>query len=205
MIAVAILGGVALGAALLLVVHRERGLQLMALGLLALVLTVVFLVVGAPVPALGMILLGGISTLLLLAPVSQEPRNKDSVEARSRRLSPVALAVEAAGALAVVTVLLFVGTASWSELHSARVQQPSPALVGRHLLLGTGVSVLGLILLTATVVIGMTALVRRDRRELAEDQAEATRRRRAAEQQRRARQREAAREAARQARRRDLR
>lgn len=205
MIAVAILGGVALGAALLLVVHRERGVQLMALGLLALVLTVVFLVVGAPVPALGMLLLGGISTLLLLAPVSQELRNKDSVEARSQRLSPVALAVEAAGALAVVTVLLFVGTASWSEFHSARLQQPSLALVGRHLLLGTGVSVLGLILLTATVMIGMTALVRRDRRELAEDQAEATRRRRAAEQQRRARQREAAREAARQARRRDLR
>ena len=205
MIAVAVLGGIALGAAVLLMLRRERITQLMALGLVAVALTVAFGVVGAPLPALGMLLMGGLSTALLLWPVSSDQPRPATAEGSSQQLITGTVAVEAAVAVASVAVLIVLGISARSDFHHSPAELPSIALVGRHILLGTGVSVLGLLVLTATLMVGMTALVKRDRRELAEDQAEATRRRRAAEQRRRARQREAAREAARQARRRDVR
>jgi len=205
MIAVAVLGGIALGAAVLLMLRRERITQLMALGLVAVALTVAVGVVGAPLPALGMLLMGGLSTALLLWPVSSDLPKPATAEGPSQQLITGTVAVEAAVAVASFAVLIVLGISARSDFHHSPAELPSIALVGRHILLGTGVSVLGLLVLTAALMVGMTALVKRDRRELAEDQAEATRRRRAAEQRRRARQREAAREAARQARRRDVR
>ncbi len=199
MIAVAVLGGVAIGAEILVVVRRERPFQLLACLVAALAVALALAVAGAVVPAVGMVVLGGMAGVLVLMPLNQERRPDLQPEARSG--SRVSLSLEVGAALGVVALLLGAGFAARSSFHHPTGQAPSLSAVGHQIVLGVGVSVLGLIVLAATLLVGATALIARDRREVAEDQAEAQRRRRAAEQERRARQRAAARAAARQARR----
>ncbi|MHB1575331.1 MAG: hypothetical protein ACYCX9_02290 [Candidatus Dormibacteria bacterium] len=195
--AAAALGGVAVGAGLLVVLRRDRSFQLLACLLVAVAVALAMAVAGAVLPAIGALLLGGVGGLLALAPLARD------LQAGPRRVprDPLAIGLEAAAALFVVALLVGAGVAARASFHSHSGQMPSLGAVGHQVVLGAGVPLLGLVLVAATVLIGTTALVGRDRREVAEDQAEAQRRRRSAEQQRRARQRAAAREAARQARR----
>ncbi|MHB1639872.1 MAG: hypothetical protein ACYCUD_08550 [Candidatus Dormibacteria bacterium] len=199
MIAVAVLGGVAIGAGILVVVRRERPFQLLACLVVSLAVALALAVAGAVVPAVGMVVLGGVAGALVLMPLDQERRPDPQPDARPG--SRASLAVEMGAALSVVALLLGAGFAARSSFHHPAGQAPSLTAVGHQIVLGVGVPVLGLMVLAATVLVGATALIGRDRREVAEDQAEAQRRRRAAEQERRARQRAAARAAARQARR----
>lgn len=195
MIATAALGGIAVGAGLLVVLRRDRSWQLLAGLVVAVALALAMAVAGAALPAIGLLLLGGAGGALVLAPIAGDPPAGDQGGARAR------IALEAAVALCVVALLLGAGVAARASFEGRGRPTPSLMEVGHQVLLGAGVPMLGLVLLAATVLIGTTALVGRDRREAAEDQAEAQRRRRLAEQQRRNRQRAAAREAARQARR----
>lgn len=201
MIGIAVAGGIAIGAAISLVLRRERLLQLLALGLMSLAVAVALLIAGAALPALAVLLLGTIAEVALLTPLSRP----FSAGAAPARLTPAqhrtSIGVAAVAAVAATGLLIAAGIAARSALAGRVATSPSLVVVGRHFLVGAGVGVLGLLILAATVVVGASTLVQRDRREVAEEQAEAVRRRRVAEQERRAAQREAARAAARAARR----
>lgn len=201
MIGIAAAGGVSVGASLVLLVRRERSVQLLALGLMSLALALTLGLAGAPLPGLAVLLLGAVADLVLMSGLSR-PFRQGAVLAEAEPPQRRASAVLAgASALAAVAVLFGAGVAGRSALAGRGARSPSIADVGHHLLIGAGVGVLGVLLLVATVLVGMSTLAARDRRELAEEQSEAVRRRRALEQQRRARQREEARAAARAARR----
>ncbi len=201
MIGIAAAGGVTVGAAITLLVRRERSLQLWALGLMSLALALAILLAGALLPALAVLILGAVAQVAMMSPLSRPFR----ADREPAPLPPAQLRTSIGiGALAaVVAAGLLVGAGIASRAALGSRPQPAPSLVdvGRHLVLGTGVGVLGLLILAAAVMVGGSTLVGRDRREQAEEQAEAARRRRAAQQQRRAEQREAARAAARAARR----
>ncbi|MGH7666734.1 MAG: hypothetical protein ACREN1_05420 [Candidatus Dormibacteria bacterium] len=201
MVGVAACCGVALGAALGLLLRRERPFQLLAVGLLSVALAVAFLLSGAALPAIGVLLLGAIASVVLLGPSAraETPRSPDEAPIEERGWGPLLLS--AAVALAVTGVLIGAGWASRSDLLAGAQAKPSLALVGHQLVMGTGVAVLALVVLAGATVVGGAALIQRDPREAAEEQAEQSRRRRLEAQRRRQAQREAARAAARAARR----
>ncbi len=201
MIGVAAAGGVALGAAITLVLRRERSLQLGALGLMSLAVAVALLLAGAVLPFLAVLILGVVAEVAMLSPLARPFRSGLAPTQPGPAQLWASIGLAAAAAVVVAALLIASGIASRSAFGAQSRLSPSLADVGRHFLLGAGVGVLGLLVLAAAVMVGASALVERDRRELAEEQAEAIRRRRAAEQQRRAAQREAARAAARAARR----
>ncbi|MGH7612015.1 MAG: hypothetical protein ACREN4_08345 [Candidatus Dormibacteria bacterium] len=195
MVAVAALLGVAFGAGVGLVLRRERAFTLAALAVMAIALALALLLAGAGLPALGMVLLGGVTAVVLLAPATTAriPRPRPGGRAQ------VALAVLAG--LAGAGVLLGAGVASRSDLGRSGRVAPSLTLVGQHLVMGTGVAALALLLLAAVTVVGAAALAQRDPREAAEEQVEQARARRREAQERRQAAREAARAASRAARR----
>jgi uncharacterized membrane protein len=200
-IGVAALAGVAVGAALVIVLRPPRATQLLGMVLMTLALAAAFVAAGALLPGLGMLLLGALAGPAVLAPLNRRPSGSNTPEAGFSPWRRTMLLLNAALGIAVAALLVGAGIAARSGFHHPTGQAPSLSLVGQHVLLGMGVPVLGLVVLTAATLVGAAALVARDRREMAEDQAEAQRRRRAEEQARRARQRAAARAAARQARR----
>lgn len=192
MVGVAAALGVALGAALGLLVRRERAIQLAATGLLALALAVALLLAGAPLPALGMLLLGGVTPLVFLMPAV------GAAAARPAGPRPWAAVVAAgAAALGAGGVILGAGIASRGDLIRGGASPPGLAAVGQHLVMGTGVPLLALLILAATTVVAGAALIQRDPREAAEEQLELARARRQEAHRLRQEQREAARAAAR--------
>ncbi len=195
MLGVAAAGGVAVGAALILVLRRERSVQLLAMAVLALALAVSFAIAGDWLPALGMLLIGGVGEAVLLAPLARGLPTSDSPP---RRRLPWAAA---AAALALLALLLGTGFADRAAFIGRAGAVPSLAQVGRQLLLHSGLAVLVVLLLLAAMVVGGSALIQRDTRELAEFHAETVRQRRLEQQQARRRQRELARAEARAARR----
>ncbi|HUY55632.1 MAG TPA: hypothetical protein VMV23_10795 [Candidatus Nanopelagicaceae bacterium] len=202
MVGVAACSGIAVGSALGLLLRRDRSFQLLALGLLSLALAAAFALAGAPLPALGALLMGALSEVVLLAPSARTPVEADEPDARAESRHWAVTGISALAALAVVGVLIGVGLASRSALTVSRLTQPGLAQVGHQLVMGTGVAVLVVGLLAATTVVGGAALIQRDPREAAEEQMEQSRRRRLEVQRRRQAQREEARAAARAARRR---
>jgi hypothetical protein len=201
LIGIAAAGGISVGAALVLLVRRERSVQLPALGLMSLALAIALTLAGAPLPGLAVLLLGVFADLFLVSTLSR-PFREGAVPAVAPQLQHwVSTAVAAVVAAATLAVLIGIGIAGRSALAGREKQSPSITEVCHRLLVGSGVGALGLLLLVAIVLVGMATLVGRDRRELAEEQSEANRRRRALEQQRRAQQRAEARAAARAARR----
>ena len=201
MIGVAVLIGIAVGAALLIVLRPPRPTKVLALALMTVALAAAFALAGALLPGLGMLLLGALAGPAVLAPLNRRQALPTTPAGASSTWRGVVLGADAVLAVAVAALLVATGIAARSGFRHPEGQAPSLSLVGQHVLLGMGVPVLGLVVLTAATMVGAAALVARDQREVAEDQAEAQRRRRAEEQARRARQRAAARAAARQARR----
>lgn len=201
MLGVAACCGIAVGAGLGLVIRRDRGFQLLALGLLSLALAVAFLIAGAALPALGALLTGVVAELFLLAPtVGEQGPEPTPLRARGAwHLGAAALAGLAA--LAAVGVLLGAGFASRGQLLSGLAAAPSVGQVGHQLVMGTGVALLAVAVLAAATVVGGAAISQRDQREAAEERAQQSRGQRMEAQQRRRQQREAARRAARAARR----
>jgi NADH:ubiquinone oxidoreductase subunit 6 (subunit J) len=202
MVGVAACSGIAVGSALGLLIRRDRSFQLLALGLLSLALAAAFVLAGAPLPALGALLMGAFTEVVVLAPAARTPVEADEQDAQAESRHWAVTGVSALAALAVVGVLIGVGVASRSALTVSRVTLPTLAQVGHQLVMGTGVAVLVVGLLAATTVVGGAALIQRDPREAAEEQMEQARRRRLEAQRRRQAQREQARAAARAARRR---
>jgi len=205
MVGVAACSGVAVGAALGLLVRRDRPFQLAALGLLSLALAGAFLLAGAPLPALGDLLLGTLAEVVLLAPSARAQVEAEDPGARKEPRHWGAIGISALAALAAVGVLIGAGWASRGELASGLPAQPTLAQIGHQLVMGTGIAVLVVALLAATTVVGGAALIQRDPREAAEEQLQQARRRRLELQRRRQAQREEARAAARAARRRSSR
>ena len=202
MVGVAAFSGVAVGAALGLLLRRDRAFQLAALGMLSVALAAAFVLAGAPLPALGALLMGALAEVVLLAPSARAQVEAQEPGTRGEPQGWVAIGIPAVAAAAVVGVLIGVGVASRGALTIARSVQPTLAQVGHQLVMGTGIAVLVVGLLAATTVVGGAALIQRDPREAAEEQLEQARRRRLDAQRRRQAQREEARVAARAARRR---
>jgi NADH:ubiquinone oxidoreductase subunit 6 (subunit J) len=202
MVGVAAFSGVAVGAALGLLIRRDRTFQLAALGLLSLALAAAFLLAGAPLPALGALLLGAFSGMVLLAPSARAQPEAGEPGTGSEPRHWGSIAISAVAALAAAAVLIGAGVASRAGLAATLASQPTLAQVGRQLVMGSGIAVLAVGLLAATTVVGGAALIQRDPREAAEEQIEQSRRRRLESQRRRQAQREQARAAARAARRR---
>jgi hypothetical protein len=202
MIGVAAFLGVAVGAALGLLIRRERPFQLAALGALSVALAGAFVLAGAPLPAVGALLLGALSEVVLLAPSARTQVEAEEPGDRAEPRRWGSIGISAAAALAVVGTLIGAGVASRGVLSVARAAQPTLTQVGHQLVMGSGVAVLVVGLLAATTVVGGAALIQRDPREAAEEQLQKSRRRRLEAQRRRQAQREQARAAARAARRR---
>ena len=203
MLGVAACCGVAVGSSVALLIRRDRSVQVVALGLLSLALAVAFLLAGAALPGLGVLLMGALAEVVLLSPSARStPEAQDSGRiARPTALVPIVLS--AVAALAALGLLVAAGVASRAELAAGAVaSRPTLAQVGHQLVMGAGVAVLALALLVATTVVGGAALIQRDPREAAEEQLRQARTRRLEAQRRRQAQREAARAAARAARRR---
>ncbi|MHB1527144.1 MAG: hypothetical protein ACYCZN_12865 [Candidatus Dormibacteria bacterium] len=201
MIGIAAAGGVTVGAAITLLVRRERSLQLLALGLMSLAVAVALLLAGAVLPSLAVLVLGVVAQVAMMSPLSRPFRADHEPAPLPPAPLRTSVGIAALAAVAAFALLVGAGVAGRVALSTRPQLAPSLVDVSRHLLLGTGVGVLGLLILAAAVMVGTSTLVGRDRREQAEEQAEAARRRRTAQQQRRAEQREAARAAARAARR----
>jgi hypothetical protein len=193
MIAVAVGGGMAIGSGFVFLWRHDRSGQLLALLVLSLGLAVAMAGAGAWVPAaLEGLLLGGSGVAVLSALDSGSPGAQDS--SAPRRPSSVTVPVVAAVLTFVALVGVGAATAAGFPGTSAA---PSPGRVGAAFLLGSGVPVLGAVVLGAFLLVSAAVLIRRDLREVVDEQAEAARRRRLLEQRRRAEQRAAARAAAR--------
>ncbi len=193
MIAVAVGGGMAIGSGFAFLWRQDRPSQLLALLLLSLGLAVAMAGTGAWVPAvLEALLLGGSGVAVLTA---LDPGSAGADEGGAPR---TALSVTIPAAAAVLTFLLLVGVGAATRAgFPSTSAAPSPVRVATAFLLGTGVPVLGTLVLAAFLLVSAAVLIRRDRREVVDEQAEAARRRRLLEQRRRAEQRAAARAAAR--------
>ena len=202
MVGVAACCGVAVGASVALLIRRDRSFQLVALGLLSVALAVAFLLAGAPLPALGALLLGALYEVVLIAPSARAQVEVEEPGIRPERRRWGLIGISALAALATVGVLIGAGLASRADLAGGLAAQPTLAQVGHQLVMGTGIAVLVVALLAATTVVGGAALIQRDPREAAEEQLQQARRRRLDAQRRRQAQREEARAAARAARRR---
>ncbi|HVC40071.1 MAG TPA: hypothetical protein VNH20_08925 [Candidatus Dormibacteraeota bacterium] len=202
MVGIAACGGVAVGAALGLLIRRDRPFQLIAVGLLSLALAAAFTIDGAALPGLAALLLGGFADVVLLGPSARAGSVESDSPAGLRRWGTVGIA--AAAAVAAPGVLLGAGWASRLDLggSTALASQPTLAETGHQLVMGTGIAVLAVALLAAITVVGGAALIQRDPREVAEEQLQQSRRGRLEAQRRRQAQREEARAAAREARRR---
>jgi len=201
MIAVVACSGIAVGAGLGLLLRRDRSFQLLALGLLSLALAAAFLFDQAPLPALATLLMGALAEVVLLAPAARPRPVTDDLARPNEPKEWIWIAIPAIAALAAVGVLIGAGVASRTAFSALLSTPPTLAEVGHQLVMGTGIAVLVIGLLAATTVVGGTALLQRDPRELVEEQLEQARRRRLEAQRRRRTQREEARAAARAARR----
>ena len=201
MLAVAACCGAAVGSSLALLIRRDRSVQVVSLGLLSLALAVAFLLAGAALPGLGVLLLGGLAEVVLMSPSTRSTAEADRPRLPAQETAWVPIATSAVTAL-VALGLLGAGAASRAELVARALSQPTLAQVGHQLVMGAGVAVLAVALLAATTVVGGAALIQRDPREAAEEQLRQARSRRLEAQRRRQAQREGARAAARAARRR---
>lgn len=190
MVAVAVAGGLAVAAALAMLIRRERAVQLVSMGVVWLALAVAMLISGAALPAIVMVLAGLVAGGISLASITRG----QTEDPGPRR--PVGVASAAVLGVLALAVLLGAGVAGRDAILGG-VAAPSLSAVARAFLLRTGVPALGVVLLAATVVIAGTVILRRDSREAQEEQAELGRRRRVEEQRRRAERREAARAASR--------
>jgi hypothetical protein len=202
MVGVTVCCGAAVGSSLALLIRRDRAVQLVALGLLSLALAVAFLLAGAALPGLGILLLGALAELVLLSPSTRSTPEAQEPGLRATSAVWVPIVISALAALGALGLLLGAGLASRAELVTKAASQPTLAAVGHQLVMGAGVAVLSVALLAATTVVGGAALIQRDPREAAEEQLRQARSRRLEAQRRRQAQREAARAAARAARRR---
>lgn len=192
MVVVAAAGGVAVAAAVAMLWRRERPVQLAAMGILWLALVVALFFADAALPAIVMLLAGLAAGTVSLAPLTRERGPDDRPAPRTG--ADLAVVV----ALGVVTLGILVGTGvAGRDALVGGAASPSLAAVAHAFLLRTGVPALGVVVLAAAVLTAGTAILRRDSREVQEEQAEAGRRRRLEEQRQRAQRREAAREAAR--------
>jgi hypothetical protein len=190
------------GSSVALLIRRDRSVQVVALGLLSLALAVAFLLAGAALPGLGVLLMGALAEVVLLSPSTRAtPEDREPGRA-AMPTAWVLIALSAVAALAVLGLLVGAGVASRAEFAVRAASQPSLAQVGHQLVMGAGVAVLAVALLAATTVAGGAALIQRDPREAAEEQLRQARSRRLEAQRRRQAQRDAARAAARAARRR---
>ena len=202
MLAVAACCGAAVGSSLALLIRRDRSVQVVSLGLLSLALAVAFLLAGAALPGLGVLLLGGLAEVVLMSPSTRSTAEADRPRLPAQEPAWVPIATSAVTALVALGLLVGAGAASRAELVARALSQPTLAQVGHQLVMGAGVAVLAVALLAATTVVGGAALIQRDPREAAEEQLRQARSRRLEAQRRRQAQREGARAAARAARRR---
>jgi hypothetical protein len=194
--------GAAVGSSLALLIRRDRSVQVVSLGLLSLALAVAFLLAGAALPGLGVLLLGVLAEVVLLSPSTRSTPEPDGPDRLIAPRSWLPIGMSALAALAAFGLLVGAGVASHSELAARAASSPTLAQVGHQLVMGAGVAVLAVALLAATTVVGGAALIQRDPREAAEEQLRQARSRRLEAQRRRQAQREAARATARAARRR---
>jgi hypothetical protein len=193
MIAVAVGGGMAIGSGFAFLWRRDRSGQLLALLVLSLGLAVAMAGAGAWVPAvLEALLLGGSGVAVLTALDAGSPGAEEGGARRTAR----AVTVPVVAGVVTFVVLVGVGAATTAGFPGTSTA-PSPERVGEAFLLGSGVPVLGAVVLGAFLLVSAAVLIRRDLREVVDEQAEAARRRRLLEQRRRAEQRAAARAAAR--------
>lgn len=190
MVAVAVAGGLAVAAALAMLIRRERAVQLVSMGVVWLALAVAMLISGADLPAIVMVLAGLIAGGVSLVSITRERTDDPAPRSWGGVASAAILGVLA------LAILLGDGVAGRDAILGG-VAAPSLGAVARAFLLRTGVPALGVALLAATVVTAGTVILRRDTREAQEEQAELGRRRRIEEQRRRAERREAARAASR--------
>jgi len=193
--------GAAVGSSLALLIRRDRSVQVVSLGVLSLALAVAFLLAGAALPGLGVLLLGVLAEVVLLSPSTRSTPEVNGPGLPALKTAWVPIAISALAALAALGLLVGAGVASRAQLAAQAGSQPSLAQVGHQLVMGAGVAVLAVALLAATTVVGGAALIQRDPREAAEEQLRHARSRRLEAQRRRQAQREAARAAARAARR----
>lgn len=202
MLGVAACCGAAVGSSVALLIRRDRSVQVVALGLLSLALAVAFLLAGAALPGLGVLLMGALAEVVLLGPSTRSTPEDHEPGRGGVPTAWVPIALSAVAALGALGLLVGAGVASRAELVVGAASKPTLAQVGHQLVMGAGVAVLAVALLAATTVVGGAALIQRDPREAAEEQLRQARSRRLEAQRRRQAQREAARAAARAARRR---
>ncbi|MFZ0994844.1 MAG: hypothetical protein WAO09_02520 [Candidatus Dormiibacterota bacterium] len=194
--------GAAVGSSLALLIRRDRSVQIVSLGLLSLALAVAFLLAGAALPGLGVLLLGVLAEVVLLSPSARSTPEANVPGLPVLETAWIPIAISAVAALATLGLLVGAGLASRAELVARAASQPTLAQLGHQLVMGAGVAVLAVALLAAATVVGGAALIQRDPREAAEEQLREARNRRLEAQRRRQAQRGAARAAARAARRR---